>query len=132
MTQRSIKEIALSWLESSKNAQESAKVLFENKKYSVCAFLCEQAIELGLKGLWVFKEGTTPPKTHDLPSLGGKLHIPEKFGPSLIELYSVSILSRYPDASGSPAVKFDHKKVETILNSTKEVLEWIRDQFPSH
>ena len=52
------------WLKMSRDDFDSAQVNFDNKKYYVCVFLCQQSVEKGLKAIVIRKTGELF-KVHD-------------------------------------------------------------------
>lgn len=94
--------------------------------YYTSAFFCQQTIEKCLKGLYIVRKRSTPPKTHNLLELSLKLNIPEEFLSVVRELTPEFIITRYPDAIGGiPADLYDKEKSHRILEITREFFEWM-------
>lgn len=54
---------------------ETAKAMLETKKYLYVGFMCHQAIEKGLKGLYASIFNKTPPYTHNLTFLAEETRV---------------------------------------------------------
>ena len=52
---------------------ETARVLIEGKRWVYVAFMCHQALERQLKGMYVYYMDKEAPKSHNLPFLFDKL-----------------------------------------------------------
>jgi len=117
------------WLKQANKDLEAAQKNFEIKEYYISAFLCQQAIEKGLKAVILLK---TKEKIigHSLIHLGKLADIPNKFISKLKIISPQYFLSRYPDATEDvPFELYDDEIVKNFLAIAKEVLEWINLQF---
>ncbi len=101
---------------------KSAKIMFDNKRYSVCVFLCQQAVEKGLKALQIKKFGEVR-KIHDLVELGISVDIPVNLLDDLKELTFAYIYSRYPDVTETKITK---SKALEFLEVSKKALKWLK------
>ena len=52
---------------------ETARVLIEAKRWVYVAYMCHQALERQLKGMYVYYSDKEAPKSHNLPFLFDKL-----------------------------------------------------------
>jgi HEPN domain-containing protein len=78
---------------------EVAESLFTNGHYLHCLYFGHLILEKALKGYWVYKNKTTPPKIHDLLKLALKtsINLPESNLRFLDELNKFNIEARYPE-----------------------------------
>ena len=123
------KEIDI-WLEQAEIDLESAEINFNQKLYYVCAFLCQQSLEKIMKALFMLREKSSPPATHNLRELGEALGLPQELLSKARKISRDFILSRYPDAAGDvPAKIYDKEITKEILEETKELFAWLEKQF---
>lgn len=109
---------------------ESARVNLDVGKYYVSAFLSHQAVEKGLKALYICQKARYYPRTHKVHVLGEAVGIPEEYLPNLLDLTPVFVNTRYPDAAnGVPARIYHKKKAEELLSKASEVMKWIETQL---
>jgi len=117
------------WLKMSRDDFDSAQVNFDNKKYYVCVFLCQQSVEKGLKAIVIRKTGELF-KVHDLILLGKKLNAPEGILAECDKINGVYLDTRYGDIGGKvPSEKFDMNMAKTFLKSTNKVLKWLEKEI---
>lgn len=114
-----------SWIDQAKKDFQAAKKNFDIKVYYVVAFLCQQAVEKGLKALYIkkFKELK---KTHDLVALGNDVGLPKELIQYCKELSPAYIYTRYPDV-----IEFSNLDTvaKTFLVYTEEVLLWVEKKL---
>jgi len=121
-----MKEEIKRWMRLADEDFDSAKINFYNKKYYVCAFLCQQCAEKSLKALFIKKEEKVP-KVHDLVFLGKKIGLNEDLLKECDELSKVYIETRYPDVGEKlPFEKFDKIKTKKFLEISEKLLKWIK------
>jgi len=122
--------VAKLWFDKSKEDLKSAKAMLEARRYSWCAFICQQAIEKYLKGIYVKKHNKTPPYIHKLERLCEelKLTVPEKFLIAIVDIDKYYISARYPSYRESVEIK-DFKTAERIFNKTEKVIEWLKKEI---
>ncbi len=95
-----------------------------------CIFMCHLSLEKAFKGLLIKKTGEFPIKSHSL------LYFVEKIGLSLNEsdyefifmLNKVSVPIRYPDDLRKLFRDFTKERTQIILDRTKELQAWIKQQ----
>jgi HEPN domain-containing protein len=124
------KEAGSWWQQAQKDLQSAEKNL-EIEEYYLVAFLCQQAVEKGLKALYIHRLKESPGATHSLLFLGKKVEIPAEFLTFLRKMTPDFVLARYPDAAdGVPYELYDRDIAQERLGFAKKVLEWIRGQLP--
>lgn len=113
------------WIRQAKSDLRNAEKTIGIEAYDVAAFLCHQAVEKVLKGLYVLVEEDEPPKTHTLLHLGQRLKMPEALLTHLRVLTPDYVTSRYPDAAnGVPAELYDEPIALDRLKRVREIFEW--------
>ena len=119
------------WWKQAQSDLKKAEVLYHSKDYDGVAFYSQQAVEKGLKALYIFSFGKNPPKVHDLTLLCDQLGgIPESIRLIAEKLTPSYIFARYPDASSKiPAELYSNGQAKSFLNLAKEALEWIKKNF---
>ena len=90
-------ELIKAWLSSSNEDFQTAKGLFDLKRYSGTLFFCHLSLEKILKALFLKKNDNYPPPTHKLLRLANlsKLEIDEETQNYLAEITTFNIEARY-------------------------------------
>ncbi len=121
-----MKEEVRRWLRLAEDDLKSAQASFDNKQYYVCAFLCQQSVEKGLKALIIKKTGQLI-KIHDLVILGKKINLPQELLDKCDQLNGVYLDTRYVDMGGIlPSEKFKKSNTIQFLRTCNEVLKWLK------
>ncbi len=104
------------WWRQAKEDFNSAKFNDFGKKYYVCAFLCQQAVEKALKALYILEKENLF-KTHHLLRLARDLNFPEQLLKKISTLEPVYQETRYPDVSKNiPAEEFGKEITSNFIN----------------
>ncbi len=118
------------WLSLAKYDLATAHDMLKAKKYLYVAFMCQQAIEKILKACFVKQHKSTPPYTHNLLRLIKELNFKDEMDNEMMaaieELNSYYIESRYTEDIEELSKFLTEDKAVSVLNSTKELFEWIR------
>ena len=123
-----MKEEAIKWLGQAKADLRTARNSMKSKDYYASAFWCQQAVEKGLKAIYILKHGSLAPKIHDLVELCRFVDSPEEITLKCGKLILVYILSRYPGAAPEmPKDYYDKKKTQEHLKLSREVMKWIKE-----
>lgn len=103
-----------------------ARSLLASGGYSGTAFHCHQAAEMLLKGLWIHRKRSAPPRFHDLVQLGADLEVPDDVIAALRRLNPEYVIARYPDAAnGVPAQNYDRARAEELVVLAARVESWV-------
>lgn len=118
------------WLEHSREDLTAAKVMLNAKRYSWCAFICQQALEKLLKAGYVKKEKRIPPYIHKLERLLEllSLQLPQDLLEVLICIDKYYIIARYPSYKASVSIK-SRNVAEEIYRKTKELYQWLEKEM---
>ena len=121
------------WWEQAKIDLKNAEVNLNQNIYYVCVFLCQQAVEKGLKSYFMIQRGESPGTTHSLIYLATSCHVPQEHIDFLVKLTPEFIATRYPDVADEiPARLYTEKTAQDILNQSKRVFVWLEKQIKKH
>ena len=105
---------------------ESARIIMENERFEVAAFLCHQSLEKGLKALYLHTRRKRAPATHSLIDLGTELSAPADLQELMKGMNPDYVVSRYPEAAnGVPGETYTKKMADQKLAAAKEIWKWI-------
>jgi len=109
---------------------ETAFDMFKSGRYIYCIFMCHLSLEKALKGLLIKTKGEFPSKSHSLIYFVEKigLHMEETFYEFLFMLNKISVPTRYPEDLRKLFVAYSKERTFNILNRTKEIQLWIKQQ----
>lgn len=118
------------WEKSAKKELNTAKDLFELKRYDACLFFCHLALEKMLKSLVAEKTKETPPYVHDLERLAVlvKLEMDEETTQNLRTITRFNIAGRYGDIKYNLYKVANKKYTEEYLEITKKLFLWLKKQ----
>jgi len=117
------------WLMQAEEDLDSAEKNFEINKHYLVSFLCQQAVEKGLKAL-ILAKSREKPIGHSLIYLGKLAGVPKKYFSELKKLSPQYFISRYPDISEDiPYELYDEESSKNFLKIAREVIEWIKGQL---
>ena len=109
---------------------ETAEYMLQSKRDIYCIFMCHLSLEKALKGLYCKRTNEIPPKLHNLLYFVNTLElVPAE--PDLLfigTINSLSIVTRYPEDLRKMIVTFSTELVSEILQQTKSVQQWIKQQ----
>ena len=123
------KEVEMWWKQAEKDF-ENAQKNFDIGGYYLTVFLCQQAVEKGLKAYFFLAKNTNPGMTHSLIYLAAETGVPEHFFKFLRKLMPQFVTTRYPDAAyGVPSDLYDRATASDYLKETEEVISWLRSKI---
>ena len=109
---------------------ETAFDMFKSGRYVYSIFMCHLSLEKVLKGLLVKTKGEYPSKSHSLIYFVEKLEL--KMEDSMYEflfmLNKISVPTRYPEDLRKLVAAYSKERTDNILNRTKEIQLWIKQQ----
>ncbi len=134
------------WYMLSQYDLDTAKVLIDGERWVYVAYMCQQALERQLKGMYVCHMGKEAPKGHNLPHLFESFSSKDAFvqavDPALLaagkepcEDFLVDVMfyymSDYPFSYQKIASRFvDRKTALELYDSTLAQIEWLRSLQP--
>lgn len=109
---------------------ETAVDMLKSGRTVYCIFMCHLSLEKALKGLLIKKTGEFPSKTHSLMYFVEKmgLQLDDSVYEFVFTLNKISVPTRYPDDLRKLFATYTKEKTESILNKTKELQLWIKQQ----
>ena len=109
---------------------ETAFDMYKSGRNVYCIFMCHLALEKALKGLLIKTTGEFPIKSHSLIYFAEKigLKLSDSYYEFIFMLNKVSIPTRYPDDLRKLFVEYTKERTVSILNQTKEIQSWIKQQ----
>ncbi|MBI2652787.1 HEPN domain-containing protein [Candidatus Woesearchaeota archaeon] len=121
-----MKEEVKRWWRMAKDDLDSARSNFKSRKYYVCAFLSQQAVEKALKALLLRKKEELI-KIHDLVILGREVGLQKDFLDKCEQLSKVYIETRYGSIGEYvPSEKFTKKNSSEYLKIAEDILKWVK------
>lgn len=116
------------WFEQALAENKTAKHCLKSGDYYAAAFHAQQAMELGLKALYIYQHNEYPPKIHNLLELVTVVKLPKKFVSSAEELSPAYMLARYPDvAGGVPYKQYSEQKAQQLIRKMEDFVKWLKD-----
>lgn len=118
-------QTVIHWMTSAQEDNDTAKLLFDGKKYSYCLFFCQLAIEKLLKAIYIKQFDDAPPITHDLLKLAQKISISlnEKLIEQLREITTFNIEARYDIHKLRLYKKATKVYTQTYLTHTENIMK---------
>lgn len=110
---------------------ETARQTLIGDRYYAASWFAQQAVEKGLKALYLQLHGVQPPRTHDLEYLGRQLQLPAAIANDLTILNPAFDLTRYPDSVGTTAPVDAVSKLlaSTHVDAAERVIQWLDQQL---
>ncbi len=118
------------WFEQADYDLDTASAMFDTGRYIYVVFMCHLALEKALKGIIQGKSAGAPPRTHNLVALAAEA-VPELSDERMFfiaRISQTSVPTRYPERLSELQSIFDRSSVETILQTTKETIRWLKSQ----
>ena len=113
------------WLLAGKDNFETARVLFEAKRYSFSMFMCQQAVEALLKSVYIIKKKDRPEYIHKLPKLLDliSIEVPNSIDKKILRLDAHYIKARYKEDRFNSKI-YNRENAQLILKDTEDIFEW--------
>lgn len=117
------------WLAQAKEDVNTARILFDSKRYGPCAFFCQQAAEKAVKAA-LYRSGERP-WGHSVASLLDQLCVTLQLEPAdtpqaeaqrLDEHY---VRPRYPDARADAELAYDEETAQDALQDAQALLRFV-------
>jgi len=129
-----LKEMEKYWLESSDDAFDTARTLFENGKYEHSMFFLHLSIEKILKALFVNRNIEEPPFGHNLQNVASRIRevdFDKQQMELLAQITTFNIAARYDDYMLNFQKICDAHFAENFMKSGEEIIEWLKSRFKS-
>jgi len=123
------------WIDLSDYDLETADAMLQTKRYLYVGFMCHQVIEKIFKAAFSKIKEDTPPFVHKLTLIARQGNFYEQFSEEqkdfIDQLEPLNIKTRYPDDKKKLAKKLTHEKCVEILDKTKDLHQWIKENLLS-
>ena len=121
------------WLDIAEYDLETARVMFQGKRFLYVGFMCHQVIEKAFKGCYAANQDDNPPFTHNLRYIAQKSGLFEKMNENqkcFLELLGpLNIEARYPTYKEKILKSLTKERCMDILIKTEELFLWIKGRF---
>lgn len=119
---------------------ETARAMLDSGRYLYVVFMCQQAIEKLVKGLFVLFCEEEPPRSHNISMIFKKVIESqsdkfegietytvkkEKYGSFFVKLLAYYIAERYPSYKEKLSQAVDRQEAVEVLTTTEEVFAWL-------
>jgi HEPN domain-containing protein len=124
------------WLNYARNDLDSADFMFKSGRWFYTLFMCQQAIEKIIKGLYILYIDDNVPRLHDINSIIDRFEdkLPEQLPEELAKLFDTLsqfyLRSRYPDYTSVLASLTTRETAQTIYEKSKEAFQWLLTMKP--
>lgn len=124
------------WFSYAKNDLESAEVMLRGGKWYYTVFMCQQAIEKLVKGLYTLYIDDNVPRLHDINTLIGHFSdkLPTQLSNDQVGLFDTLsgfyLRSRYPDYTSTLASIATGEMAQSVFEKTKETFQWLLTMKP--
>jgi HEPN domain-containing protein len=119
------------WLDAAESDLRAATVLLNGGQWLYVAFMCQQAVEKLVKGLYTLYLDDDPPRTHNIMQVMDKFAdrlpagLPAETRKLFDHLTGYYLNNRYPDFKKELGSKLDGSKAKDMLSRTQEVVSWL-------
>jgi HEPN domain-containing protein len=119
------------WLDNAKYDLDSADAMYKSGRWLYVVFMCQQAVEKLVKGLYIIYMDDNVPRTHNIRVITDKIEdflpeaIPEKYFNLFEELTIYYLNGRYTDYKQKTGERIDERAASDILKRTTEVFAWL-------
>ena len=119
------------WLEKAERDLDAAEAMFDTGRWFYVVFMCQQAVEKLVKGLYVQYVDDNVPRTHNIGLLINRFEaqLPVLIEDKHYELFDILskhyLADRYPVYISISSEEICKEYAENILINTKEIFQWL-------
>ncbi|HSH35960.1 HEPN domain-containing protein [Schnuerera sp.] len=130
------------WLDIAEYDLETAIANYKSGRYLYVVFMCQQAIEKMVKGLYILYTDEEPARTHNIARIFNKIFnqvknrkivtdtnfdiLKEEYMEFFAELLYYYISERYPTYKQKLSTSISKKRAKKVLDKSKEVFVWLK------
>lgn len=122
------------WVDIAQYDLDTADAMLKSGRYLYVTFMCQQAIEKLVKGLYVWYLDQEPPRTHNIYSMyktifennKQALERESQYAPFFAELLAYYISERYPSYREKLSAVVVKEKAIEVLHKAREVFVWLQ------
>jgi HEPN domain-containing protein len=124
------------WLSCAQNDMDSSEVMLQNGRWFYTVFMCQQAIEKLVKGLYIIYVDDNVPRLHDINSIFDRFKdkLPEPLSDDHAALFDTLsqfyLRSRYPDYTSALASLTTSETAQSIYRKSKGAFQWMLTMKP--
>jgi HEPN domain-containing protein len=124
------------WLDIAEYDLATAQAMFDSGRWVYVVFMCQQAVEKLIKGLYVVYLDDNVPRIHNISKLIDSFaeKLPAKPSDAQYRLFdyltSCYIQGRYTEYKQKISVLVDKRTAANVLTQTKEVFSWLQHLRP--
>ena len=128
----SVKQIVDQWLERMNYDLGTASAMLKTRRYLYAAFMCQQAVEKGIKG-WLAINNQRVPPIHNLRKLAllGQLEseLSDEQIDLLEQLIPFAIKARYGSYKQKLSEICDRKMATELFTKTERLIRWLKEKM---
>lgn len=116
------------WIESAQHDLETARSLFQNKRFDWCLFVAHLVLEKAIKATYVQdNDNKIPPKLHDLVRLAEltSLNLSDEQKIFLDEVNDFNLEVRYPDFKQNFHKKCTEEYARSYFSKIQDFFKWL-------
>ena len=119
------------WLDIAQYDLKTAEVMFETGRWVYVIFMCQQAIEKLIKGLYLLFIDDDIPKNHDINYILSKfenkldIRVEETKKKLFAKLSAFYLNNRYPGYKEKLSISINKEDAKNTLEDTKEAYTWL-------
>ena len=121
------------WIDLAEYDFETAKAMFDTKRYLYVGFMLHQTIEKVLKGYYVKNIDENPPYTHSLLKMAQKVSVYDEFSDEQKDLLDIldplNIQARYPSHKEKILSDLDSHRCSKLISEAGELFTWIKQRL---
>ena len=121
------------WLGIADYDLDTAEAMYSTGRWLYVAFMCHQVIEKTLKAYWCATQEDEPPYIHNHKRLAdgcglySRMSMEQKDFLNTVTTYNIE--ARYPESKDALARKLDKEACLFIIDNTKTLQTWIKEQL---
>ena len=119
------------WLDIAQYDLQTAEAMLTSGRWLYVAFMCQQAVEKLVKGLYLLYLDDNVPRVHNIQAIVKRFRdkLPVEIPPDTIDLFGTLstcyMNNRYPDFKKALASQINEAKAKKLYSQTKEVFAWL-------
>lgn len=119
------------WWRQAQADLETGRQTLGGGRYYAASWFAQQAVEKGLKALYIEQHGRLAPRTHDLEYLGAQTQAAASVGADLKLLNPVFDLVRYPESTSTraPVEAVTEALAARHFAAAEKVMTWIEPRL---
>ncbi len=125
------------WLKYAQYDLDTSDAMYSTGRWLYVAFMCQQAVEKLVKGLYTIYVSDEVPRVHNISSV--LIRFADKLPGSVTDeryrffdtLTSFYMNNRYPEYKEEMSMGLDEARAKALITQTKEVFAWLQTMRPS-